>query len=205
MPALILVIMWWMGPVTKRDLMRLLPFFTVAAALAAINMWFQTHGSGEAFRIAGIAERVLGAGSALWFYLYKAVLPVDLTFVYPMWHIEVADPRWWLPLLAAVAFAAVLLVIGKVRCRPILFAGGFFCVALFPVIGFSDVGFMKYSLVADRYQHIAIIAVIALAAAGWSGWRKRMGRGVLGRGRGRYCGAGGTGATDVAAKPDIQR
>ena len=34
-----------------------------------------------------------------------------------------------------------------------------------PVLGFADVGFMRYSLVADHYQHIAIIAVVALAAA----------------------------------------
>ena len=41
-------------------------------------------------------------------------------------------------------------------------------------MGFTDVGFMKYSLVADHYQHIAIIGVIALAAAGWSIWRRSM-------------------------------
>ena len=41
-------------------------------------------------------------------------------------------------------------------------------------MGISDVYFMKYSLVADHYQHIAIIGVIALAAAGWSLWHKPM-------------------------------
>jgi tetratricopeptide (TPR) repeat protein len=40
-------------------------------------------------------------------------------------------------------------------------------------MGFTDVGFMKYSLVADHYQHIAVIGVIALAAAGWSIWHER--------------------------------
>ncbi len=42
--------------------------------------------------------------------------------------------------------------------------------ALAPVMGFTDVAFMQYSLVADRYQHIAIIGVIALASAVWSAW-----------------------------------
>ncbi len=51
-----------------------------------------------------------------------------------------------------------------------MFAWGFFCVALVPVMGFADVGFMKYSLVTDHYQHIAIIGVIALVSAGWSEW-----------------------------------
>jgi tetratricopeptide (TPR) repeat protein len=39
-------------------------------------------------------------------------------------------------------------------------------------MGFADVGFMQYSLVADHYQHIAIIGVIALAAAGYGLWRR---------------------------------
>ena len=50
---------------------------------------------------------------------------------------------------------------------------GFFCVALLPVLGFTDVLFMRYSLVADRYQHIAVIGVIALVTAGFVAWPKR--------------------------------
>ena len=48
---------------------------------------------------------------------------------------------------------------------PFWFAWVFFGVALFPVMGFCDVGFMKYALVADRYLHVALLAVVALAAA----------------------------------------
>ena len=47
-------------------------------------------------------------------------------------------------------------------------------------MGFADVGFMQLSLVADHYQHIAIIAVIALTAASFSVWCQRM-RGSIGR------------------------
>ena len=54
-----------------------------------------------------------------------------------------------------------------------MFAWGFFCAALIPVMGLVDVGFMQYSLVADHYQHIAIIGVIALAAAGYGAWQKQ--------------------------------
>jgi tetratricopeptide (TPR) repeat protein len=105
-----------------------------------------------------------------WFYLYKALLPVNLAFVYPQWHIETGNPLWWLPLLAAVIVTAVLWQYRESWSRPLLFAWGFFCVALVPVLGLTDVYFMKYSLVADHYQHIAIIGVIALAAAGWNIW-----------------------------------
>jgi Flp pilus assembly protein TadD len=190
LPALLLVIVWWlrtMGTVpifvstktglspsiSRRDLVQLVPFFIVAAVLAGVNVWFQTHGTETVIRTAGIAERLLGAGCVAWFYLYKALLPVDLIFVYPHWQIEADNPLWWLPLLAVLAVTVVLWWYRTGWSRPFLFAWGYFCVALAPVMGFTDVGFMRFSLVADRYQHIAVIGVITLTAAGWSIWHHR--------------------------------
>ena len=158
LPVLLIGIVWWLRPLTKWDLVRTAPFFAVAAALAGVNVWFQTHGTDLVFRAATFTERLLGAGGATWFYLYKAFLPVDLYFVYPMWHIQAEKLLWWLPLSAASIVTAVLWRYRKGWSRPFLFAWGFFCVALVPVVGFTDVGFMRFSLVADRYQHIAVIA-----------------------------------------------
>ena len=173
LPMLLLGIVWWLRPLTRWDWVRTAPFFVVAVALAGVNIWFQTHGSLEKIRTAGFAERLLGAGGVTWFYLYKALLPIDLLFVYPQWRIEVGNPLWWLPLLAALIVTAVLWWYRTSWSRPLLFAWGFFCAALVPVMGFTDVGFMKYSLVADHYQHIAIIGVITLAAAGMGVWIQR--------------------------------
>jgi tetratricopeptide (TPR) repeat protein len=173
LPALLLGIVWWLRPLRRQDLLRALPFFAVAAALTAVNVWFQTRGTEVVIRNAGFTDRLVGAGCAVWFYLYKALLPLDLAFVYPPWHIEAGNPLWWLPLLAALAVTAVLWRYRTGWSRPLLFAWGFFCVALAPVLGFVDVGFMQYSLVADHYQHIAIIGAIALASAGFLAWQKR--------------------------------
>jgi tetratricopeptide (TPR) repeat protein len=170
--------------------------------LIAVNVWFQTHGSGEIVRQADGLERLLGAGAVVWFYLSKALLPVDLTFVYAQWHISAADLFWWLPLLGVVGVTGILwwkvrslslspVVPSAARNPPVaadgiprsarndnmakgelwrgaLFAWLYFGVMLLPVMGFTDVYFMRYSLVADHYQHIAIIGVLALAAAGWA-------------------------------------
>ena len=173
LPVLLLGILWWLRSLTKRDLLRIAPFFLLAVVLTGVNIWFQTHGTDIKIRYAGFIERLLGAGGVLWFYLFKDLLPFDLAFIYPQWHIEAGNPLWWLPLLAALAVTAVLWWYRRGWSRPLLFAWGFFCVSLLPVMGFADVGFMKYSLVADHYQHIAIIGVIALAAAGWSIWHQR--------------------------------
>jgi protein O-mannosyl-transferase len=174
LPVLLLGIIWWLRPLTRRDLLLSIPFFLIALALVAVNMSFQTRSVVEPFRTAGITERLLGAGSVVWFYLYKALLPVDLAFIYPQWRIASGNLLWWLPLSAALALTAVLWRYRKSWSRPLLFAWGFFCVALLPVMGFTDVGFMQYSLVADRYQHIPLIGIIALTSASWSAWHLRM-------------------------------
>jgi protein O-mannosyl-transferase len=109
----------------------------------------------------------------VWFYIYKAVVPINLSFVYPQWHIQPGSPLWWLPLLAALIVTTILWRYRNGWSRPFLFAWGFFCVALAPVMGFTDVFFMRYSLVADHYQHLAIIGVIALTSSGWKIWQQK--------------------------------
>jgi tetratricopeptide (TPR) repeat protein len=188
LPVLLLGIVWWLrppenvpisvstkmrlSPYSRRDLLRIAPFFLVAVILAGVNAWFQTHGMGGTIRSADFVQRLLGAGCVPWFYLYKAILPIDLAFVYPQWQIQAGNFRWWLPLTAALVVTAVLWRYRNGWSRPLLFAWGFFCAALAPVMGFMDVGFMKHSLVADHYQHIAVIGVIALAAAGLGAWHQ---------------------------------
>ncbi|MBN2580076.1 MAG: tetratricopeptide repeat protein, partial [Pirellulales bacterium] len=168
LPAILLGITWWRRKLTWGDLWRTLPFFVIAAVLAAVNVWFQHYHGGKAFRDAGPVERVLDSGVVVWFYLYKAILPIHLRFVYPLRDIPTGNLLWWLPLAAGLAVTAVLWWYRNGWGRPFLFAWGFFCVSLIPVMGLTDVGFMEHALVADHYQHIAIIGVIALAAAGWA-------------------------------------
>jgi tetratricopeptide (TPR) repeat protein len=173
LPVLLLLLVWWQRRrVAARDLVRVAPFAATAALLVLVNIWFQTHGTGP-IRTASVGERLLGAGAVVWFYLSKALLPLRLAFVYPQWHVEVGRPLWWLPLLAAVGVSTALWLYRETWSRPFLMSWAFFCVALLPVMGLTDVYFMTYSLVADHYQHIAIIGVIALVAAGWSEWQRR--------------------------------
>ncbi len=175
LPVLLLGIVWWRRPLTIGDLARIGPFLMVGTLLTVVNLWFQTHGAESVVRTAGFIERLLGACGAVWFYLYKAILPIDLAFVYPRWRIETGNLLWWLPLLATAAGTTLLWLYRKGWSRPFLFAWGFFLTALLPVMGFTNVGFMKYSLVADHYQHLAIIGVVALSSAGISQWRERAG------------------------------
>ncbi len=139
-----------------------------------MNIACQNRGLSETIRSVSFAQRLAGAGAVVWFYLSKAIAPIDLVLVYPQWRIQTAKLIWWLPLAAAAILTALL---WRHRhgawSRAILFGWAFFCAALAPVLGFTDVGFMQYSLVADHYPYIALIGLVALLAAGFSYWRER--------------------------------
>lgn len=170
LPGVLLLLIWWQrGSITRRDVLRTVPFFFLAAVFTVVNIWFQSHLMTGPIRQVTWLQRVLGAGAVVWFYVYKAVLPIGLSFVYPQWTIRVGELRWWLPAIAAVGTSA-LLVWQRRRTvvRALLFAWAFYCLALLPVMGFTDVYYMKYSLVSDHYQYIAMLAVAAAAAVGFS-------------------------------------
>jgi tetratricopeptide (TPR) repeat protein len=171
LPLVLVGIVAWRRRLALRDALWAAPFFLVAAALTAVNIWFQAHhlAGADLIRQATFLQRLLGAGAALGFYLSKAVLPLNLTFFYPLWRIDAHQILWYLPLLAALGLTVWLWR----RSRAALFAWLYFCAALVPVLGFTDVYFMKFSLVADHYQHLALIGVTALAGYGFSRWRAR--------------------------------
>jgi tetratricopeptide (TPR) repeat protein len=171
LPFVLLGVIAWRRRLSGRDVAAALPFFAVAAVFTVVDVWFQRHGNAVEIRSAGACERLLGAGNIVWFYLYKALLPLNLVFIYPQWAIDAGDPVWWLGPLAAVGVTLLLWRRRKGRLRPLLFAWGYFCAMLVPVMGLTDVYFMKYSLVADHYAQLAIVGVAASAAAGWAQWR----------------------------------
>jgi tetratricopeptide (TPR) repeat protein len=168
LPAVLWLIAWWRhGRITTRDVWRSAPFWVVAIALTLVNIGFQADKLVEPIRQASALERLLGAGAVIWFYLFKALLPINLAFVYPQWQVRADAFQWWLPLVLAAIATVFLWSARRHRAvRAALAAWLLFCLALVPVMGFTDVYFMKYSLVADHYQYIASLAVAACVAAG---------------------------------------
>jgi protein O-mannosyl-transferase len=174
LPLVLLGTIAWRRRLEGRDWLRVAPFFAVATAFTAVNLTLQAHHYAP-FRTAGLPERLAGAGAIVWFYLGKAVWPVALSFVYPHWTIRTGDLGWWMPLLSALALTALLWSARRtsVWARAGLFAWGYFCVMLTPVLGLTDVAYMKFSLVADHYQHLALLGVTAFAGAALAtGWRR---------------------------------
>lgn len=165
LPVVLLLCAWWRRhALSRRDLFRSLPFFVVAVLMSSVEIWFQYARSiGEdVIRDDTLLERLVGAGWVVWFYIYKALLPLRLCFIYPRWEL---DPTSWPAYLPGLALLVLLALGWRYRRswgRPLLFALGYFVITLGPVLGFVNIYFMRYSFVADHYQYVSIVGIIAL-------------------------------------------
>ena len=160
---------WWRCDRLRwRDAIALAPFFLLSAIVSGWTVWEQKFHSGALGPEWSQTwlERCAIAGRVIWFYLGKLVWPHPLSFIYHRWAINAGSPLAWLPFLLAVAAHAWLWRLRAGAWRPVLFAAAYFVALLFPVLGFFDVYFFRYSYVGDHFQYLASIGPLALSAAG---------------------------------------
>jgi tetratricopeptide (TPR) repeat protein len=161
---------WWVRRrIEWRDAWRLGPFFALSVLAAGWTIWEQKFNSGAIGPewSQSFPERIAIAGRVAWFYLGKLAWPEPLMFIYPRWEI---DPRQWLSYLPAAlavgGFVWLLFRSGRSgRLGAPLFATAFFLALLFPVLGFFNVYFFRYSFVGDHFQYLASMGPLALAGA----------------------------------------
>ncbi len=180
LPAALLIYHWWkQGRLTSTDLWRLVPFFAVGLVITVGDLSFYRSESTASLDYS-LAERMLIASHALWFYAGKLLWPSELAVIYPRWDIHIADPLAWGYLVAAVALVVALWHFRSQLGRGPLAGALFFAVTISPVLGFVDYTYMKYAFVADRHQYLAgigvMVVVIGSAAYGVRGlssmWQK---------------------------------
>jgi tetratricopeptide (TPR) repeat protein len=169
-PVLLACALWQRGRITRQDLLQTSPYFVLALGFGMMSVWFQKHqalaGAGQVLQPESFWERLAIAGRVFWFYLGKALWPVNLSLVYPRWKAEAGTFGAYLPV--------VLLCAGFVLCwrfrrqwgKHALFGLGCFGVALFPVLGFFDSQFLTAWQVSDHLQYLPLIAPVTLATAG---------------------------------------
>ncbi len=176
LPIVLLGCVWWIRQRLQwRDVWKSVPFFAASIILGLVTVWFQYRAMGtEMARTDGFLFRLAAAGWVPWFYLYKAVLPFGLMVIYPTPTIDPSDMLSYLP---AALWIGCFWVFWKERNtwgRPLLFGLGYFVVTMFPVSGFFDQAFYRFSLVADHWQYYSIVGVIALVVAAGEAFGHRM-------------------------------
>ncbi|HTT56885.1 MAG TPA: hypothetical protein VMF63_07240, partial [Opitutaceae bacterium] len=168
LPVVLGLCWWWVrGRWRWRDALWLLPFLAISVTASLWTIWEQQYHAGaigQAWDQTHL-QRLIIAGNVVWFYLEKLVWPHPLIFIYPRWAPNASNLLAYLPVLAA---AGVFLALWwwRARVRGVFFAGAVFGVSLFPVLGFFNVYFFRYSFVADHFQYLASMGALALAGAG---------------------------------------
>lgn len=169
-PLMLLLFVWWRsgrlpGP---RVWLQVLPFAVLAAVFAWVTVLFQ-HGRAigvEHIPIGGPLSRVAGAGMAFWFYLSKALLPFDLATIYAKWDYDPAK-LWQLALAAAVPACGLVCWFKRHSWgRAVGFGMGCYLLALGPALGLVKMAYMRLTLVADHFQHLALTALVPLVVCG---------------------------------------
>src|SRR5436190_2999596 len=180
LPGVLALCVWWRrGRIRWRDIANLIPFVLISALASAWTIWEQKFHSGAsgAEWAQTWPDRLIIAGRAIWFYLGKLLWPHPLIFIYPRWDISSSHLMAYLPLLVALAALFALWLIRRKWKRPVFFATAYFVISLFPVLGFFNVYFFRFSFVSDHFQYLASMGPLALVGAGMTegmaaiGWK----------------------------------
>jgi Flp pilus assembly protein TadD len=172
LPAALLLILWLKEkPVTRWRLLQVVPFVLLGLGMGLVTMWWERFHQGTHGKLFDLSlpDRMLIASHAVWFYAGKLVWPHDLTFSYPRWRINAADPLAYGWLLAGIIVLGMLFYARRRAGRSLEVATLFYLATLAPTLGFVMLYTFRYSFVADHYQYAACIGPFALIAAGVAG------------------------------------
>ena len=168
LPVVLALCLWWLRVKIRQRLVVLAPFFFLSAAASVWTIWEQKFVSGALGPewVQTWPQRLAIAGMDVWFYLGKIVWPTPLIFIYPRWKIDRVHLTTFLPMLTALGGLFFLWWKRNGTLRPVFFGVAYFVVSLFPVLGFFNVYFFRYSFVSDHFQYLASIGPFALGASG---------------------------------------
>ncbi len=163
---------WQRKRITRSDLLQTGPFFILALGFGLMSAWFQKHqallSTGKILPPESFLERLAIAGHVVWFYLGKALMPVNLNLFYPRWNLDATAFTSFLPVLILCLGLALAWRFRQKWGQPVLLGLGCFIVTLFPCLGFFDSQFMTMWQVSDHLQYLALIAPVTLVIAGFA-------------------------------------
>jgi protein O-mannosyl-transferase len=166
--ALVLILWLKEKRIDCRRLAQVAPFLVMGIGMGLLTVWWERFHQGTQGKLfsMGLLERILVASHAVWFYAGKLFWPTNLTFSYPRWKINPADPLAYGWLVAGIGLCVMIYFARRFFGRSVETGVLFFVATLSPLLGFIMLYTFRYTFVADHYQYVAGIGLIALTAAG---------------------------------------
>jgi len=158
----------WLGPAGLRVWLEKAPFALLSLGASVVALAALGHIKGiRPFATLGWLERVSISLYSLAFYLWKMLVPLDLSAIYEL--PDRIDPLAWPYLLAALVVAAVTAAAVALRRRWPAFLAVWvsYIVILLPVLGIVQNG---NQIAADRYTYLASLGWALLAGAAVRLW-----------------------------------
>ncbi len=168
LPAILLLYWWSARTLNGRKVLKSLPFFGMAAVMAALTIWpgsLHAGAAGPEYAV-GFAQRFARAGWIVAFLAGKTFAPTNLCLAYPQWSIDPAAVTTYVPHVVILIVLAVLIARRKTWGRPALLGLGTFLIALFPFMGFFDLHHHQYAAVADHFAYLPLIGLVGLTVHG---------------------------------------
>lgn len=167
LPVVLLLIDYYTGEkITVKALLQKTPFFVLALIFGAVAVVAQRSIGGiQEVAIYPLYQRILFASYGFLTYLYKLLLPVNLSAFYPYPIASGASvPSFYyiFPVVLALLVAGVFYSFRYTRV--ILFGISFFAITVFLVLQLLPVGM---AIMADRYSYIPSIGIFYLMGEGF--------------------------------------
>src|SRR5881296_868090 len=161
---------WWSEP-ARRIYVEKIPFVLLAAAASAIAVMAQSsvHAAASLAQLS-LPGRLVVSAYGLGFYLWKMVVPVNLSPLYELPRtMDPVAPPFILSYALVLAITAIVLALRR-PVPGLLAAWLAYVVVLSPVLGILQSG---PQIAADRYTYLAGLGWASLAGAGLlSTWRR---------------------------------
>ena len=158
----------WFKRESRAVLYEKLPFIILAIGFAIVALIAQeVTGALKPLEQLGVLSRLLQAGFAYIFYLWKTIWPFGLA---PIYELPIETGLWfWVFVLSTGAMIGLTLALyHSMRRWPMVFACWvYYIVVLAPVTGVAQSG---PQLVADRYSYLACLGWPLLLAGGMFRW-----------------------------------
>jgi protein O-mannosyl-transferase len=162
----------WLAPRGRAVLIEKIPFVLLAAGAALVALTvLGTSGGLSPLAKVGLRGRIAVSLYALAFYLWKMLVPLDLSPLYELpLRFNPMGPAFLVSGLTVLAVTA-LAVIQRRQWPALAAVWAAYVVILLPVLGIAHNG---PQLAADRYTYLASLGWCVLAGAGLAlGWQRR--------------------------------